>query len=202
MADVAATLLANGQLLTAVHASSVYQKLMQIASGAVYTNLLDPDNDNPHVVLDDGRYELVMDLAEARKQCIVAFNWRHQRLGLERAADKRGRKYRVIDGTVPDKLRIEAVDLFQAGEIDDIYAHPQSGGHGLTLTKGTTTIWTSPTYNAEFYKQLNHRIYRAGQTMKTETIHIIARNTCDEQVYSKLGKKLTSMQLLLDLLQS
>jgi len=202
MVDMAATLLDSGQLLTAVHASAVHQKLMQIASGAVYTNLLSPDSENPHVVLDDGRYELVMDLAEAREQCVVAFNWRHQRLGLEKAATKRGRKYRIIDGTVLDKHRIEAVNLFQAGEIDDIYAHPQSGGHGLTLTKGTTTIWTSPTYNAEFYKQLNHRIYRSGQTRKTETIHIIARNTYDENVYAKLGKKLTSMQLLLDLLQT
>lgn len=201
MLTQAAMLLDSGQLLTAVHASAVHQKLMQIASGAVYTNLMSDTDALPHVVLDDARYELVMDLAEAREQCVIAFNWRHQRMGLEKAAKKRGRTYRVIDGTISDKNRIEAVELFQAGEIDDIFAHPQSGGHGLTLTKGTTTIWTSPTYNAEFYKQLNHRIYRSGQDRKTETIHIIARNTCDEHVYAKLGQKLTSMQLLLDLLQ-
>ncbi len=48
---------------------------------------------------------------------------------------------------------------FQSGKIRALFAHPQSAGHGLTLTKGTTTIWTSPTYNAEHYKQFNHRIY-------------------------------------------
>jgi len=200
MVDMAATLLDNGKLLTAVHAAAVHQKLMQIASGAVYTDLL--VGEHPHVVLDDGRYELVMDLIEEREQCVVAFNWRHQRTGLEIAAMKRGITYAVIDGTVTDKKRIEAVNAFQDGQLRAIFAHPQSASHGLTLTKGTTTIWTSPTYNAEHYKQFNHRIYRAGQTRKTETIHITARNTIDEQVYAKLGKKLTSMQLLLDLLQT
>ena len=111
-------------------------------------------------------------------------------------------KYAVIDGTVKDADRRRAVEQFQAGEIRAIFAHPQSAGHGLTLTRGTTTIWTSPTYNAEHYKQFNHRIYRAGQTRKTETIHIIARDTIDEKVFTKLDSKLSSMQLLLDLLES
>ena len=201
MVSVAATLLEDGKLLTAVHASSVHQKLMQIASGAVYTSFGYDGDENPHVVLDDGRYELVMDLIEERASCLVAFNWRHQRAGLEKAATKRKIKYGVIDGTVPSKKRTEIVEAFQRGDIRVIFAHPQSAGHGLTLTKGTTTIWTSPTYNAEHYKQFNHRIYRSGQTERTETIHITARNTIDEQVYSKLGKKLSSMQLLLDLIQ-
>jgi len=142
-----------------------------------------------------------MDLVEERQQCVVAFNWRHQRYGLEEAAKKRGISYAIIDGTVNDRKRLEAVQGFQAGEIRCIFAHPQSGGHGLTLTAGTTTIWTSPTYNAEHYKQFNHRIYRAGQTRKTETIHITARDTIDEKVFNKLNSKLTSMQLLLDLLE-
>lgn len=201
MVDIAATLLEDGKLLTAVHASAVHQKLMQIASGAVYTALTGA-GETPHTVIDDGRAELVMDLACEREQCLIAFNWRHQRAGLERAAKARKRRYAIIDGSVSDKKRREAVDMFQAGELDDILAHPQSAGHGLTLTRGTTTIWASPTYNAELYKQFNHRIYRAGQKYKTETIHIIARNTTDEKVYGKLSNKLTSMQLLLDLIKT
>jgi SNF2 family DNA or RNA helicase len=195
MMAIAATMLADGKFLMATNAATVHQKLMQMASGAVYTG------EEKYSVLDDQRSELVMDLIEERESCVVAFNWRHQRHGLEAAAKKRGIKYAVIDGTVNDRLRREAVEKFQNGDIRCIFAHPQSAGHGLTLTKGTTTIWTSPTYNAEHYKQFNHRIYRAGQTRKTETIHIAARNTIDEKVYDKLGSKLTSMQLLLDLLE-
>lgn len=196
MMNMAVMMRDDGKLLTAVNAASVHQKLMQIASGAVY------DERGEYVVLDDTRSEMVMDLIEERDQCVVAFNWRHQRAGLEAAAKKRGIPYAVIDGTVSDRLRMEAVEQFQRGDIRVILAHPQSAGHGLTLTAGTTTIWTSPTYNAEHYKQFNHRIYRAGQTRKTETIHIKARDTIDEKVFAKLDSKLSSMQLLLDLIES
>ena len=195
MMSIAATMLADGKFLMATNAATVHQKLMQMASGAVYTE------EGKFSVLDDQRSELVMDLIEERESCVVAFNWRHQRHGLEEAAKKRKINYAVIDGTVNDAARREAVKRFQSGEIRALFAHPQSAGHGLTLTKGTTTIWTSPTYNAEHYKQFNHRIYRSGQTKRTETIHIAARDTIDEKVYSRLGEKLTSMQLLLELLE-
>ena len=196
MENIAATMLADGKFLMATNAASVHQKLMQMASGAVYTET------GTYSVLDDQRSELVMDLIEERKSCVVAFNWRHQRHGLEEAAKRRGIPYAVIDGTIGDAARRVAVEQFQSGEIRALFAHPQSAGHGLTLTKGTTTIWTSPTYNAEHYKQFNHRIYRSGQTERTETIHIAARRTIDEKVFEKLGGKLTSMQLLLDLLEN
>ena len=196
MLSLAALMLKDGRILTAVNAASVHQKLMQIASGAVYSS------EGIYEVLDDARSEMIMDLIEERKQCLVAFNWRHQRAGLEEAAKKRGITYGVIDGTTSDRKRIEAVEGFQDGSLRCLFAHPQSAGHGLTLIAGTTTIWTSPTYNAEHYKQFNHRIYRAGQTKKTETIHIKARDTIDEKVFAKLDGKLSSMQLLLDLLES
>ena len=196
MMSIAAAMLNDGKFLQAINAASVHQKLMQMASGAVYTE------EGKYSVLDNQRSELVMDLIEERESCVVAFNWRHQRHGLEEAAKKRNMPYAVIDGTVNDAARRSAVDRFQSGEIRALFAHPQSAGHGLTLTKGTTTIWTSPTYNAEHYKQFNHRIYRAGQTRKTETIHITANDTIDEKVFAKLNSKLSSMQLLLDLLES
>jgi len=195
MVNHAIMMVNDGSMLRATNAASVHQKLMQIASGAVY------DGYGEYHVLDDQRSELVMDLIEERESCVVAFNWRHQRHGLEEAAKKRDISYAVIDGTVDDTKRRRAVEDFQSGAIRALFAHPQSAGHGLTLTRGTTTIWTSPTYNAEHYKQFNHRIYRSGQKRKTETIHIAARDTIDQLVFEKLGKKLSSMQLLLDLLE-
>lgn len=194
MLDIAATMLEDGTLLTAQQASAVHQKLMQIASGAVYT---EPEK---YSIIDDGRNELIMDLIEARQQCIVGFLWRHQREQLTAAAKKRGFTFAVIDGETKDSARTEAVNEFQAGKLKIIFAHPQSASHGLTLTAGTTTIWSSPTYNSEHFTQFNARINRAGQTKTTETILVCARNTVDEAVYDRLGGKLDSMKLLLDLL--
>ena len=83
-----------------------------------------------------------------------------------------------------------------------ILCHPQAAGHGITLTKGTSTIWASPTYNAEHYVQANQRIYRSGQTQRTETIRICADETVEERVFEKLEGKLDRMDSLLDLLNS
>lgn len=181
--------------ISAVHAGTVANKLLQLTSGALY------DNDKNSRVIASERYELIIELLKQRKHSIVAFNWHHQKDELLKLAKKAGLTFAVIDGTTPDKARIEAVSEFQAGRLNVIFAHPQSAGHGLTLTKGTTTIWASPTYNAEHYEQFNRRIYRAGQTQKTETILIAARNTIDEEVYKKLNGKLEKMTNLLELLK-
>ena len=81
-----------------------------------------------------------------------------------------------------------------------MFCHPQSASHGLTLTKATTCIWCSPTYNAEHFQQFNKRIHRAGQKLKTETILIAAHKTWEEDVYTKLDTKLGKMENLLHIL--
>jgi len=183
----------NGEI-SAVHAGSRIKKLLQLLSGAVY------DEDGEIVKVHDVRYELVMQLAAEREQCVIAFNWRHEREALTKWADKFGFTYGFIDGSVKTADRTRLVNKFQAGELKLLMAHPQSAGHGLTLTRGTSTIWATPTYNAEHYTQFNRRIYRAGQTRKTETIRIAARDTAECDVYDKLDGKVERMQDLLDLM--
>ena len=182
------------KVVTALNAGSLVQKLLQCLSGSVYDEYGSP------VLVDTGRYELILDLVEARAQCVVAFLWHHQREQLIAEANKRGITYGVIDGSVGAEQRGQVVEQFQRGELRVVFAHPQSAGHGLTLTKGTTTIWASPTYNAEFFDQFNHRIYRAGQTQRTETILISARGTHEGKVYDTLNNKLDSMNTLLTLI--
>jgi SNF2 family DNA or RNA helicase len=185
--------LAEGDI-TAINAASLATKLMQAASGCVY------GQDHKPILLTTDRYELIMDLIEARDQCVVAFQWSHQRDELTKLATARGFSYAVIDGSVSADRRNDAVNSFQAGQLKIIFAHPASAAHGLTLTKGTTTIWASPTYNAEHFVQFNRRIYRAGQTQRTETILISANNTIDTKAYARLTAKLDNMTSLLELL--
>lgn len=177
--------------VSAVNAAAVATKLLQIASGAVYE-----DQDTYHLV-DTARYELVLDMAEQRPHTVVFFLWKHQKDFLLQEAKKRGLSYCLIDGSVSDKDKHQAVDYFQKGFYRICFAHPQSAAHGLTLTRGTATIWASPTYNLEHYQQGLKRIYRAGQTAKTETISIIARNTIEDRVWSALQNKKVQMDDLL-----
>ncbi|WP_075881491.1 SNF2-related protein [Vreelandella massiliensis] len=190
MQNEAVLLLESGEAINAVHAGAKINKLLQICSGTLW------DGDQYHV-LDTARVKLALDLAQEAPQALVAFNWRHQRDQLMAEAAKRGMSFAVIDGDVPVAKRVETVNKFQAGEIHYIFAHPQAAGHGLTLTQGTRTIWTSPTYNAEWFQQFNARIDRAGQTQRTETIMIAAKGTRETAVYEKLSGKLERMGNLL-----
>lgn len=181
--------------ITALNAASLATKLMQAASGSVY------DSDGNSHELSTERYELVLDLVEERKQCLVAFQWKHQRDRLIAEARKRKLSFATIDGNVSHAEINDVVNGFQKGRIKVIFAHPKSAGHGLTLTAGTATIWASPTYNLEHYLQFNRRIYRAGQTQRTETIHIAANNTIDVKAYARLEQKQNMQQDLLELLE-
>ena len=180
--------------INAVHAGARVKKLLQIISGGVY------DEEGLVQYLHQERYDIVMDLISERKHSIVAFNWRHERDALIDLATKQKISYEVIDGSVPAEKRKDIVQRFQAGQIRVLFCHPQSAGHGLTLTKATTAIWCSPTYNAEHFQQFNRRIHRASQTQKTETILIAARKTWEEEVYKKLNGKLGKMENLLHIL--
>jgi SNF2 family DNA or RNA helicase len=174
---------AKGEVVNAVNAAALVTKLLQIASGAVY------DEHGATVNIEDDRYELITDLVTARAHSLVFFNWKHQAAQLRAHFEKRGVTYALIDGTVKASDRAQIVNDFQKGYYRVLLAHPQSAAHGLTLTKATSTIWSSPTYNLEFFLQGNRRIYRAGQDKKTETILIAAKNTMEPDVYAKLAAK-------------
>ena len=181
--------------INAVHAGALTKKLLQLCTGAVY------DENGTVVGLHEDRYNLVMELVEQRNHSLVAFNWSHERDFLIAQAEKRGIKYGVIDGSTPANKRKDIVDRMQAGQLKVVFAHPQSAGHGLTMTTATAVIWASPTYNAEHYQQFNRRIYRAGQTKRTEVIHIAAEDTWEPGVYEKLQGKLGRMENLLTILK-
>lgn len=178
--------------VTAVNGAVVAGKLLQIASGAVY------NDDGEYSLIDSERYTMVMDLVEARAHSIVFFTWTHQRDELVKEAKARGISHAVFDGGTSDKKRGAIVKDYQAGKYQVLFAHPQSAGHGLTLTKGTATIWASPTYNLEHFLQGLKRVHRIGQTEKTETIVIVAEGTLDERVWQSLQDKSIHMTDLLE----
>lgn len=180
--------------ISAINAAVLANKLLQVASGAVYSATDDA------VLVDDGRYKMVMDLVEERQHSLVFFLWKHQRDALVKEAEKRGVPYCVLDGETHETERADMVARYQAGMYQVMFAHPKSAAHGLTLTKGTTTIWSSPTPDLEVFEQGSKRQHRIGQKNKTETITIIAPGTADHHVYYNiLLPKKGRMDNLLDL---
>jgi SNF2 family DNA or RNA helicase len=186
-----------GSEVNALHAASLMSKLLQLTTGAVY------NTDGIGSLLSTERYEIVHELVSERDHSLVVFNWKHERDNLLALLNKAKVPCAVIDGSTQSNknMTAEIVDRFQAGEFQALLVQPQSAAHGLTLTKAATTIWSSPTFNAELYQQMVRRIYRTGQTRKTETIHIYAEDTLEPYVYDKLTKKLDAMSDLLGMLK-
>lgn len=184
----------DGQIVSAVHAASKVTKMLQVLTGATYDENGDP------VVFHSHRYDLVLQLVLERPHSLVAFNWQHEKDGLVAAAEREGISFAVIDGNTPYKERVDIVKRFQAGEYRVIFCHPQTTGHGLTLTKGTTVIWNSATSRSEWFRQFNRRIYRTGQTLPTETICIAAEDTKEQEIYEvALAGKIMREDALLEI---
>lgn len=186
----------NERDILALNGAVLRTKLLQIASGSVY------DNDHNAEVIDDARYQMVLDLVEERRNTIVVFQWHHQREQIIKAAQARGVSFVVIDGSTSSKARNEIVDAYQKGFYRFLLGHPQSMAHGLTLTRGEATIWASPTSNLEWWEQANRRIYRIGQEKRTETLVLTAENTQDEIEYERCLNKDTDARSLYSTLMS
>lgn len=188
----------NDASVTAVNAAALLTKLMQISSGAVYAP------DGSVVEVDSQRSDLIAALCAEREHTLVAFQWTHQKESLLRSLAQEGidkTQVAVIDGSAKGKTS-QIVEQFQAGKYRVLLAHPKSASHGLTLTRGTTTIWAAPTPELERFLQFNRRIYRAGQKKRTEFIFIKANDTADERMYDRLMSKADAQNNLLSILKA
>ena len=194
MAETALLQLTEGDV-KAVNAAVLANKLLQVASGAAYSA------EEQYQVISDERYRIIADLIEARKHSVVFYNWRHQKEQLMKLLSAQHTEFAVLDSTVSDRNRTQIVQDYQKGKYQALLLHWKTGAHGLTLTKGTSTIACSPIYEPDYLKQGIHRIHRGGQTQKTETILIRANNTIEQQVYDKLEQKNVRMMNLLEVLR-
>lgn len=185
--------LEKSKTVSAINAAAVHTKLLQVASGAVYSE------NGEYALVDTGRYELVMDMAAERPGALVFFLWKHQRDFMVKEAERRGLRFAVLDGDRDQRYRDAAVQAYQAGKLDVLFAHPRSAAHGLTLTYGTATIWASPTYDLELFIQGSSRQHRVGQSRKCETIVVVAEGTKDEDAWRVMQGKGTRMSMFLKL---
>lgn len=185
----------DGSVASAVHAAALRTKLLQAASGAVYSS-------TGYSVVDKQRYSLVADLVETEGKCVVAFNWKHQRDELAKEFAARGISFGIIDGDVSVKERQSIIDAFQSGQLDVVLMHPKTGAHGITLTAGNATIFASPIYEADITKQFIARIYRGAQDKVTNTIFVEASGTVERIVYERNNANSVQMEDLLTSMSS
>ena len=179
-ADFERTLLAeleDGEVIEAMTAAVLANKLLQFANGAMYTD--EKHNwSETHVSKLDTLAEIIED--NAGENVLVAYNYRSD---LERLLK------RFPQAVVLDKQQ-DTIDRWNRGETRLLLAHPASAGHGLNIQSGGSLIvWFGLTWSLENYLQFNARLHRQGQTRPVRVIHLLAEGTIDLRVIEELGKK-------------
>ena len=174
----------DGQTIDALNAATLANKLLQLASGAIYTNGKEWQE------VHDGKLDALEDLIEAAngQPLLVAYWFKHDR-------------ERILNRFPQARLLDKEQDFtdWNTGKIQIGLIHPASAGHGLNLQDGGHLIvWFTLTWSLELYQQLNGRLHRQGQTHPVTVTHLVTAGTIDRRVLSSLAGKDTSQAALID----
>ncbi len=160
--------------IDAVNAAALSNKLLQLASGAIY------DEYRKVHLIHDRKLDALEDLIEGAngKPVLIAYWFQHD---LSRIKSR---------FTVREIKTGKDIKDWNTGKVKIAVIHPASAGHGLNLQAGgSTLIWFSLTWSLELYQQTNARLYRQGQEETVVIHHLVAKDTIDEDVMKALQKK-------------
>lgn len=165
-----------GEDITAANAAVLCGKLVQLASGCIYTD------ESEAMLVHDRKLDALEDLIEAQngRPALVAFWYQHER---QRIMDR-------FEGARELKTDQDIAD-WNAGKIPIALIQPSSAGHGLNLQSGgSTIIWYTMPWSLELYQQTNARLWRQGQRAESVVIqHLTAAGTIDEDIMHALTSK-------------
>lgn len=163
--------------IEAENGAALGQKLLQMASGAVY------DADRKWHFIHDHKIEEVKQLQEEAQgsPLLVAYWHRSSLARLQKAFPKAVKMDR--EGT--------CVPEWNDGKIKMLLIHPRSAGHGLNMQHGPghTLVWFDNPLPYEDYAQTIKRIDRPGQKKTVRVYHLITQKTVDAKVVPVLMGK-------------
>ena len=180
-----------GKPIEAFTAGALTQKLLQIASGAAYT-----DDKGSWELVYDGKIEALESVVEeaAGMPVLVFFHFKSDFARIMRAFPKA-----VHLGDDPN-----IIERWNAGKIQMLVAHPQSAGHGLSLQHGSNIMcYFSSNWNLEADQQAAERL---GPTRQAQSgykrpvfLHrLVGAGTIEETVVKRLKTKASVQDALMD----
>lgn len=194
--------LPDGEEIEAETAAALSQKLLQLASGAIYRNKSakpdeDPDNPKiePYAVVHDHK---VQDLAELQAELevsgeplLVAYWFKSSLARLRKQFPK---------AAVMDKAGkiVSRHGPWNTGKVPMLLVHPASVGHGLNMQYGPghDLYMFDMCWSYELFYQLYRRLHRQGQRRQVR-IHLPQmRQTNDTLVWGRLREKEDAQEAL------
>jgi len=194
----------NDRTITAANAAAASSKCRQVASGGVYLDreILESgllkcgprEWANLHTEKVDALADLVDELQGS--PLLVAYDFEHD---LDRLRAAFPKATFACDFKAKDFPKVE--DKWNRGEIEVLFGHPASIGHGLNLqgSNAKHVCWHSLPWDYDHYDQFNRRVRRQGnKSQKVFVHHIVAEGTLDELILVALGMKEKCQQALFE----
>lgn len=167
----------EGEEIEALNASSLAQKLMQLASGTVYD-----DDQKWHVFHEQKIEEMKQIRAELPGEPLMIAYWHRSSLA---------RLRKLFPKAVVMDREGKCVADWNAGKIQELLVHPRSAGHGLNMQYGPghILVFFDNPLPLDPYLQLRKRMDRSGQSRICKVIHIVTAGTVDAKVVPVLQAK-------------
>jgi SNF2 family DNA or RNA helicase len=184
-----------GEEISAPTAATVLTKLLQISSGAAYS-------DNKEIIDFDcsNRLQALMEVIdEASHKVLVFAPFTHSLNIVAEWLKSKGITTEIINGKVPAGARTEIFNRFQTQPDPRVLViQPQAASHGVTLHAANVVVYWSPVMSVETYLQANARVHRAGQVNKVTIVHLQGSKV-EKKMYRMLQGKIDVHQRLIEL---
>ncbi len=171
--------------LIAAHALTRLLRLQQVTSGYLPTQ----DDVGQTIGLEfihnarvDMLFEILDELPPA-EPVVIFCRFRPDLEAVHVAAARADRRSCELSGSRNDLRE------WQAGGPPVIAVQIQSGAEGIDLTRAAIAIYYSLDFSLGRYEQSLRRIHRPGQERPVTYVHLLARGTVDESIYSALRKR-------------
>lgn len=185
--------LRKDKTMNVANSAALVTKLLQFTSGHVYD-----EEREVHPVHNLKFDALARIVKEEKHPILVATIFQHEQARI------RGQfpQAKFFSDAKTQKEQEALINLWNAGKVPMLVAHPASVGHGLNFQYGShVMLWITLTYSRELYEQMIARLARRGQKQIIKVHRLMVPGTVDDAVASALEEKAESEARLITALQ-
>lgn len=159
-----------------------FAKLQTLANGFIYDEFGVAERGYKSTKLEAVADFCARAVAEG-EQVLLFYAFREEAVWLAEMLSNRSISF--CSTSVPDFMR-----KWNSGDINVLISHPASAGHGLNLQHGgRIVVWSSITFNFEFWAQANARLARQGQTKPVQIHTFCAMDTAESAQFQAVRAK-------------
>jgi len=141
--------------------------------------------------MDDYKVDALLELLRtdlSRQQVVVwcCFNSEIDRL-VAKLDDKKS--CGIIRGSVKSSDRTKVNRAFQSGKLRILFCQPKCAQHGRNFSAASASVFFSLPWDLKSYLQAKDRIAHPNKKEPILTLHLVGRDTVDEDVLSALHNK-------------